>query len=182
MQINSLKTDKTKFTSVIPVKVFINGNIETDPNIIRKAIINTCSIIKAPQNSIYKEFAIAHNFPKHVPDFQNAKIYGGGELKNYVDNSVAYLFSGMHNIDFSNQKNVIKKSKNYFELMNKYISNMVGKLTEFIPNNGSFVQGKPLKMIINANKNGKYVSIQNIAFEPLETVHYKQLDLFQKSA
>lgn len=161
MQVDAVKNNRPSFTGYTPFKVFVNGHFESDPKIIKKVAKAFYDELKQGNSKVF------YDFRKTVIDYKNAKRYGGGELKSYVDEHCAYLVSGLDIKKFVWFKNYVKDAFNFPKAIRTFISNQKGKLTELDPVTRIADHTKPLKLVINAkssNIKGKLV-IETISFE-----------------
>lgn len=174
MEIRSLKQNNLNFTSVIPVKVIINGQAETDPVIVKKILRMTNKIIQFPQQNMPKQYEISRKFYNNIDDFNYYDIYQKNPLRNYVGDLGNYIFTGVHSLGINNYgksigkiksaslkqygtthtSTAIQTAKNYFLLIRDYIYNSLKDTTT------------PKLNIFAENSGKNKFNIEKISFEP----------------
>ncbi|HNW25787.1 MAG TPA: hypothetical protein PKI94_03255 [Candidatus Gastranaerophilaceae bacterium] len=198
MQVNSVQRNNPNFTSVIPVKVYIDGLPSVDRKNIQKAIKALSNILvhgskgKEQSKNIIKIFINAVKDFKFLPGVEEP----GRCLRNYIFKKEvdAYLFTGSEawNIDALARKIGPAKSKgldaygtsktfeasargnSYFDKILEYIKNPKLRLKEVKETGNGPMIGDPMRLNVFMTSSGEYgksnfkLNLENIGFENIK--------------
>lgn len=199
MQVNSVQRNNPNFTSVIPVKVYINGLPSIDRKNIQTAVRSVSKIlIHGPKNDEQSK-NIIKIFMNFVKDFKYLpKVEEPGRcLRNYIFNkeAEAYLFTGAEawNLDALARKIGPAKAKgldaygttktfeasargnSYFDKILQFIKAPKLRLKEIKEASNGAVAEHPLRLNIFMTSRGEYgksnfkLNLENINFERINT-------------
>ncbi len=198
MQVNPVQRNNPNFTSVIPVKVFIDGAPAVDRPNIQKAIKALSNILVHGSNGKEQSKNIIKIFINAVKDFKFLpRVEEPGRcLRNYISKKDvdAYLFTGSEawNIDAIARKIGPAKSKglnaygttktfeakargnSYVNKMLEYIKNPKLRLREVKETGNGTMIGEPLRLNIFMTSRGEYeksnfeLNLENIGFENIK--------------
>ena len=175
--INPAQKNNVNFTSVVPLKVFIDGMPSTDVANVKKAVVATAKILTSTANGNQKSLSMIRKFIKYDRDFSyNAGGCKSGELiRNTVSQGEAYLFTGEHAKVLNElgkkigpvksqglaQFNTTKTfeantfAKNYFDKMRDFLSYPKIRIKEFINPKTRAYEGEPMELHIHAKSKGQ---------------------------
>lgn len=186
--------NNVNFTSVVPLKVFIDGAPSADPKHIKRVVVALQKLLTSKATDT-RAIAIKKTFRDIDRDFRFpiGDYVSGTLIRNSVHRGTSYLFTGPHaeELDKLGRKigpakaegvkccgttktfEVKKLINEYFKKMSEFVSNSRLRIRESInPNNRMYV-GDEVKLSIYAKSNGKFgtdglrVNIEGISFEPM---------------
>lgn len=100
MRVENKNSNRVNFTSVVPVRVIIDGDISLRESNIRRAIRGVQSILINPANKNDRFVKIKKEFSSKVKDlnYYGEKVKIGEVIRNYVDSTkaIGYIFTGVH--------------------------------------------------------------------------------------
>lgn len=195
MKINNSVNNSVNFTSVVPVKVFIDGRPSANPVNIRRAVRGLEHILTNPANGEQSLIAIKKDFVSHDRDFNyfGEKMASGMLIRNIVDKGVAYLFTGEHakilnelgkkigpeksrGLEYLGTTKTFESNvlaKKYFERIQTFLSYPKIRIRESISLQTRMYIGDEVELHINAKsvkdlgKKGFGLNLENISFKKL---------------
>jgi hypothetical protein len=129
------------FTSIVPVKVFVNGEKSQDIKIIRRVIRAFIKMLQDDKMNDDKTRAFRGFFSKNDPDFRMSI-----PIRNAITSDISYLFTGGHSIQLNNLGRKIGPAKsNSFKIFGttqnaeakSKVQAYFEKIKSFIKNNHS---------------------------------------------
>ena len=184
MKTNNINNNynKQNFTSVMPMKIFIDGKISGSEDNIHRATIKLTEILKGPAKNDEKKLSIIRKFAQHDRDYSYESGYLGfsgekGKLfRNIIDKTCAYFFTGpqaetMNKIGrkigpakgngkarFENTNTFEAKAlaHQYFEQARNFIANQKIKIREFLDPKTRQYSGNELTLNIYTKSSGVY--------------------------
>lgn len=171
------KISGVNFTSVVPLKVFINGELQADSQMVKKAVVATSKILANPACGNQKFIGVKHEFMRYDRDFasREGKPKSGTIIRNFVQNGISYLFTGIHaeQIDkigrmigpakatakkaYGSTKNqtVSALGRMYYDKIREFISFPKARVREFIDPKTRMYAGDEMELRIYAASEGE---------------------------
>lgn len=180
MQISAV--DKTKFTSVVPMRVYINGKPSADAANIRRATRLLTKVLKGPSGDNEHARHIVKTYAKYDKDYDyRSGCLGynsptGSLFRNYIDRTQAYFLTGKQAMEIEalgrkigpaksdglyrlgSTKTFESKSRinDYYDRIKYFIQNPVLRIRENISPTTNAYEGKPLTLNIYTVSDGNY--------------------------
>lgn len=208
MRVENKNSSRVNFTSVVPVRVIIDGQTSLRTNNVRRAIREFQSILTNPASKNDKFIKIKKEFSFKVKDlnYYGEKVQIGEVVRNIVDpkKGLGYIFTGIHAENLNILGKAIGPEKHkaleilgtpksfessaavraYFEKANEFISHAKSRVSGKINPKTMSYEGDELVLNIYAKSvgkpgiNGYKFEIDHVEFKKAE--HLPQLPIKEK--
>lgn len=169
--------NNVSFTSVMPLKVFINGKFSAEEADILRATKQLTAVLKGPCGKSPEKLDIIREFAKHDRDYSYERGFLGykGSTSEFFRRSDSYFFTGPQAAaldNFGKRIGPAKKEGNnnftalYFSKMRNFIDAPLLRVREFLNKETRQYEGEPVSLNIYTTSSGKSgLVLKNIKFE-----------------